>query len=106
MGQDIKQALGGVGLLVLVAIVGMLAARLLVGCTPREYARGTTVVENAAAVAAYDARLAECQGEAAKAPEGQQYAFYIACEMAVSRALCRDSPELQREWPRCAEVLK
>ena len=106
MGQDIKQALGGVGLLVLIAIVGMLAAHCLAGCSPAQHERGTTVVENAAAVAAYDAQLAECQKEAAKAPKPEQYAFYIACEMAVSRALCRDSPELQREWPRCAEVLK
>ena len=69
----------------------------LVGClSPQE----KLTVENAAAVAQYDAALVECKRDAKGSFEA-----YVACEDAVTRHFCRESRALQKEWGRCKEVL-
>jgi len=69
----------------------------LVGClSPQE----KLTVENAAAVAQYDAALVECKRDAKGSFEA-----YVACEDAVSRRFCRESLSLRKEWGRCKEVL-
>ncbi len=68
-------------------------------CTPAERLN----VENAAAVAQYDAALVDCK---AKAREARSMEVYDACEFVVSLKFCRASEALRKEWPRCKEVMR
>lgn len=103
--RDLSEALSGVAVLVFLAAVGFIIARILVGCTPAEQQRGALTIENGAAVAQYDAELQRCQAEAEKVPRAQAFAAYIECEKAVSRRLCIESLELRETWTRCREVM-
>ncbi len=70
------------------------------GCAP--HTKSPLTIENAAAVAQYDAALAECLK---KAKPQRSLDLYIQCEDAVTLHFCAESPALRKEWPRCKEVL-
>lgn len=105
-GRRIEHAVSGVAVLCFLGAVAYIILSIMAqtGCTPQEQQQGALTVDNAAAVAQYDAALRACQEEAAKAPEPLRYDAYIACERRVSAHLCRESVELQKTWSRCAEV--
>jgi hypothetical protein len=103
-GYRIREALRGLAVLLFLAAFILLALRILAGCTPAEQQQAAMSAENAAAVAQYDAALVECQQAARQAPKLARFEAYVSCEMRVSQRLCRESPELQREWKRCAEL--
>ncbi len=105
MQRHISEALAGVSVLCFLAAVVYLIGQC--GCASSEPAAKTADdiaprVENGAAVAQYDAILAEC---VRKGEDAGSFAVFGACERETSARLCRESEGLRREWPRCKEVL-
>lgn len=75
--------------------LGILGARFAAACTPAE----RLTVENASAVAQYDASLVDCKKKAAG-----NFAVYELCETTVTREFCRSSEALRKEWSKCKET--
>jgi hypothetical protein len=104
IGRNIKDALGGLAILLFFAALIFIGLRCVGGCTPAEANAMQLSAENAAAVAQYDLALVECQQAARQRPKEQRFEAYTDCEQAVSKHFCAESQELRREWKRCAEL--
>lgn len=86
-----------VGMVLFLFAVGFVV-NLSCGCSPAE----TLTVENAAAVAQFDAALVECKR---KAKAAKDFDVYDECEQALAKHYCSESPALRKHWPICKEVL-
>jgi len=93
MSRDIRTLVGT--LLALFALT-MLVSR----CAPSPAEKLT--VENAAAVAQFDAALVDCKR---KAKAAKDFDVYDECERALAKHFCSESQALRKHWPICSEVL-
>lgn len=103
-GYRIREALRGLGVLLLLAAIAFVGMRCMAGCTPAEGDAMKMGIEQAAAVAQYDHALVECQQSARQKPKELRFEAYTDCEQAVSKHFCSESQELRKEWKRCAEL--
>ena len=99
-GRAIREALTPIAVLLFIAAIGFLGTQCIVGCTPPPE-QTMKRIDNAAAVAQYDAALVDCKE---KAKAAHDFAVFEACEARVSTRLCIDRASLRAEWPRCAAL--
>lgn len=102
IGRNIKDALGGVGLLLVLAGLTLIV-RYCTGCTPAEANAMKLSAENALAVKQYDEALEECFQAARQKPKDQRFEAFKDCEQKTIKDYCAASESLREHWPRCKD---